>query len=84
MSEINVESMMELHTAVHSNPSKLVLPPDWEERALKAEANLAALELVVVCAQDIVKAWPTLTMRLLGRMTNRIDTLRQALEASQK
>ena len=43
-----------------------------------------AVELILICAQDIVNAWPTLTMRTLGTMTNRIDTLRQALEATQK
>jgi hypothetical protein len=41
-----------------------------------------ALELVLVCARDIVAAWPTLTFRTMGTMTNRIDTLRQALEAA--
>lgn len=39
-------------------------------------------ELVLICAQDIVAAWPTLTMRTMGQMTKRIDTLRQALEAA--
>jgi hypothetical protein len=41
-----------------------------------------ALQLALVCAQDIVNAWPTLTMRTLGTMTKRIDTLKQALEAA--
>jgi hypothetical protein len=41
--------------------------------------QLAALELVVICAQDIVAAWPETTMRTLGNMTKRVDTLRQAL-----
>jgi len=46
------------------------------------ERREEALELALICAQDIVDAWPTLTMRTLGNMTKRIDTLRQALEAS--
>jgi hypothetical protein len=54
---------------------------EWKTRALKAEATLASLELVVVCASDIVAAWPKLTMRALGTMTKSIDTLRQALAA---
>lgn len=41
--------------------------------------QLSALELVVICAQDIVAAWPETTMRTLGNMTKRVDTLRQAL-----
>lgn len=52
----------------------------------EAKANLRqeAMDLALICAQDIVNAWPTLTMRTLGTMTNRIDTLRQALQAAQK
>jgi hypothetical protein len=41
-------------------------------------------ELVFICAQDIVKAWPDLSIRTLGQMTKRIDTLRQALEAAKR
>ena len=51
-----------------------------EKELAEANAKLQALELVVVCATDIVAAWPSLTMRLLGSMTNRVDTLKQALE----
>jgi len=43
-----------------------------------------AMELAIICAQDIVAAWPSLTMRTLASMTNRIDTLRQALEEAAK
>lgn len=43
-----------------------------------------ALELVIICSRDIVEAWPTMTMRTLGQMTKRMDTLRQALEAAKK
>jgi hypothetical protein len=43
-----------------------------------------ALELVMVCAQDIVDAWPKLTFRTIGSMSNRIDTLRQALGATRR
>lgn len=39
-----------------------------------------SLELVMICAKDIVEAWPKTTMRTLGEMTKRMDTLRQALE----
>lgn len=53
----------------------------WKARAEQAEEKLKALELVILCANDIVKAWPSMTIRLIGAMTNRVDTLRQALEA---
>ena len=57
---------------------KLGTNPSFAE----ADRKLEALQLVLICAQDIVKAWPALTMRTLGTMTNRIDTLKQALEAA--
>jgi hypothetical protein len=46
--------------------------------------NCDSLELALICAQDIVNAWPELTMRKLGEMSKRVDTLRQALEAAKK
>ena len=57
---------------------------DLHERAQKAEQQFQELELVLICAQDIVNAWPRTTMRTLGDMTKRMDTLRQALEAVKK
>ena len=51
-------------------------------RAEAAEKKLEALELVIICANDIVKAWPSMAIRTIGTMTNRVDTLKQALEAS--
>lgn len=47
-------------------------------------AKQEALQLVVVCATDIVNAWPTLTLRMLGSMTNKIDTLKQAVNEYKK
>ena len=52
--------------------------------AIQEQDKEDAVELALVCAQDIVNAWPTLTMRSLGTMTKSIDTLRQALEAAKK
>jgi hypothetical protein len=45
---------------------------------------IEAQELVNICAKDIVDAWPQTSMRTLGQMTKRMDTLRQALEAAGK
>jgi hypothetical protein len=39
-----------------------------------------ALELVVSYAKDIVEAWPKMTLRTLGQMTNRIKALKEALD----
>ena len=47
-------------------------------------AKQEALHLIVVCATDIVNAWPTLTLRMLGSMTNKIDTLKQAVNEYKK
>jgi len=50
----------------------------------RQNARDEAMELVLICAQDIVAAWPETTMRTLGNMTKRVDTLRQALEEMAK
>jgi hypothetical protein len=42
------------------------------------------IELALVCAQDIVNAWPKMTIRTISEMTKRIETLKQALEAANK
>jgi hypothetical protein len=76
--DINEEDFIKMHTAVHGDPSNLHLPRDREAMRLEA------LNLVVICAQDIVNAWPDMTMRTLADMTKRMDTLRQALEAANK
>lgn len=59
------------------------------KRALIAEADTRnqeeeAIELALLCAKDIVNAWPQTTIRTLSEMTKRMDTLRQALEAAGK
>lgn len=54
-------------------------PEQYIEEINVLSKQLAALELVVICAQDIVAAWPETTMRTLSNMTKRVDTLRQAL-----
>lgn len=55
---------------------------DIEQEAIFDHQRAEAMELVLICAQDIVNAWPTLTMRTLGSMTKRMETLKQALEAA--
>lgn len=70
MPDLSEKAFMELHASVHLNPSKLVLPRDHK-----------AMEMIFICARDIVNAWPQTTIRTLSEMTKRMDTLRQALEA---
>lgn len=38
-----------------------------------------ALQLVFICANDIVNSWPNVTLRTLWTMTDKIDTLKQAI-----
>jgi hypothetical protein len=54
----------------------------FESIAKVMDAQKEARQLALICAQDIVEAWPTLTMRTLGSMTKRMETLKQALEAA--
>lgn len=69
--------------------------PEHEAIMLKVDAAIKeyqeakkeqqeAMELVLLCAQDIVSGWPTLTFRTIGGMTKKVDTLKQALEAVKK
>ncbi len=55
---------------------------ELQSQLTQANAKLESLELVVIVGTDIVKAWPSLTMRGLGAMTKQVDTLKQALEAT--
>lgn len=56
---------------------------DWKARALKAEAKLEAMDLVVICCRDIIAMWPSVTFRTIGRVTKALDTLAQALKAAE-
>jgi hypothetical protein len=50
---------------------------DMRERA-------TAMELVVSYANDLVKMWPTVTMRTLGTVTKKIADLKEALELAKR
>ncbi len=62
--------------------------PEHEALMVKLDAAVKqhneAMELMLLCAQDIVDGWPTLTFRTIGQMTKKVDTLKQALEAVKK
>lgn len=53
---------------------------ELQDEAVKDSSNVEALRLVVSYAQDIVDAWPKMTLRTLGQMTNRIKALKEALD----
>lgn len=56
---------------------------DWKARALKAEARLEAFELVAICCKDIIASWPSVTFRTISKITKALDTLNQALKATE-
>lgn len=52
---------------------------NWQARALKAEARVEALELVVLYAKDVIAMWPKFTLRSFDNMTSIINTMQQAI-----
>jgi hypothetical protein len=73
-------------TASLNLPKKLTevelrtLVVNLEARAIKAETKLASYEYLVAYANDIIETWPSITMRTLWRMTEKVATLKQALK----
>jgi hypothetical protein len=85
-SELMIETQAEgtLNPAERALATAMTLTIELEDQRKKAVEQQEALELVAAYAQDIVDNWAELTMRKLGEMTKRVDTLRQALEAARK
>lgn len=52
----------------------------WKARAERAEKKLESLEYVIAYANDIVETWPTITMRTLWKMTEKVATIKEALK----
>ncbi len=52
----------------------------WRARALRAEAKLEAAELVVLYVTDLINMWPSVTFRTIGRVTEKIATLKDAVK----
>lgn len=50
---------------------------EMEQRALKAEQKLETFELLTLYVNDIINAWPKVTMRTLWTITDKIATLKQ-------
>lgn len=52
----------------------------WKARSERAEKRLEAMEYVIAYANDIVETWPTITMRTLWKMTEKVATIKEALK----
>ncbi|MGE4234649.1 MAG: hypothetical protein AB7F43_15170 [Bacteriovoracia bacterium] len=52
----------------------------WKARALKAEQRSEATELALMYAQDIVDIWPTVTLRTLWKVTDKVASLKATLK----
>ena len=52
----------------------------WKARAQQAEKRSEAVEFVLMYAQDIVEMWPTVTLRTLWKVTDKVASLKSALK----
>lgn len=50
-----------------------------KDKLAAAEKRLEAMEYVIAYANDIVETWPTITMRTLWKMTEKVATIKEAL-----
>lgn len=57
---------------------------NWEARALVAEQRLENFELVVSYAKDLIKMWPTVTLRTLHTVTAKIAALKEAVDLAER
>lgn len=64
------------------NLATLVIDPVtyWKARSERAEKRLEAMEYVIAYANDIVETWPSITMRTLWKMTEKVATIKEALK----
>jgi len=53
---------------------------EMEQRVLKAEQKLETFELLTLYVNDIINAWPKVTMRTLWTITDKIATLKQIVD----
>jgi hypothetical protein len=53
-----------------------------QARAIAAEKKIENLEYVIAYAKDIVDLWPTITMRTLWKITDKVASLKDALRQS--
>jgi len=53
---------------------------DFEQRAINAEKRLESVELLLLFVKDIVDLWPTITVRTLWKMTDKVSSLKECLK----
>ncbi len=51
-----------------------------KDKLAAAEKKIESYEYLVAYANDIIETWPSITMRTLWRMTEKVATLKQALK----
>lgn len=51
-----------------------------KDKLAAAEKRLEAYDYVIAYANDIVETWPSITMRTLWKMTEKVATLKEALK----
>lgn len=56
----------------------------WKARALQAEKRSENYELAISYARDLVKMWPTVTLRNSGTFTAKIAGLQEAIDLTEK
>lgn len=55
-----------------------------DQRRQEETQRAEALELVLSYAHDLVNMWPTVTIRTLSRVTDKIKALKEALELAKR
>lgn len=71
---------MNMNTDVTKSTAAIDVIDYWKARCERAEKRLDSMEYVIAYAKDIVEMWPSITMRTLWKMTEKVATLKEALK----
>lgn len=71
---------MNTNINMEKNTASIDVIDYWRARCERAEKRLEAMEYVIAYANDIVETWPTITMRTLWKMTEKVATIKEALK----
>lgn len=64
-------AVVDQHCGVHGLSAKLK----------RAEAKVEAADLIVLYVNDLVDMWPSVTFRTIGRVTEKVSVLKDAVKA---
>ena len=64
--------------------TKIDIVEYWKARAKQAEQRVESFEFVMSYAQDLIKMWPTVTLRTLHTVTTKIAGLKEAIALVEK